>query len=155
MNFLSLPLLLFISAPEVPKAVQIIKLDALDEVTAKGDSPIKIINFWASWCGPCVKEMPYLEALNKSGKAEVIFVCLDFIKDLPKVNSLIEKKGIDSKVYLLDETDYDKLIPTVDPSWSGAIPATILVDARGKRHFYEKSFSEQELNDLIKIYTPK
>ncbi len=139
----------------VSGTAEVIKLQDLSKISAKSETGIKVINFWATWCGPCVKELPALEAINTSGKAEVIFVSLDFVKDLSKVNSMIEKKNIQSKVYLLNETNYDILIPTVSPDWSGAIPATLLIDSKGGKHFYEKPFTQQELEELIRFYTPK
>lgn len=147
---------LFIPYPgSTSGTAEVIKLQDLSKISAKSESGIKVINFWATWCGPCVKELPALEAINTAGTAEVIFVSLDFVKDLSKVNSMIEKKNIQSKVYLLNETNYDILIPTISPDWSGAIPATLLIDSKGRKHFYEKPFTQQELEELIRFYTPK
>ena len=62
----------------------------------------------------------------------------------------ITKRKLDSKVVLLDETDFNEIINRVDTNWSGAIPATLIVDCRnGKRTFYEGEFKENELKDTI------
>jgi len=112
-----------------------------------------IVNFWATWCGPCVKELPYFEELNdvyKDDKVKVVLVSLDFEKMVDKMLlPFLNRKEIDSHVVLLLDGKPNKWIDKVDPSWSGSIPITIIYN-KDERFFYEKSFhSTEELTALI------
>lgn len=141
-----------------PKKVQqqksgaeVISLQQLKEKISQPSGKLKIINFWATWCKPCIEEMPYFEnvANSNTDKVALYFISLDLIEDLTNVDGLIKKKQISANVLLLNETKYDEFMPQINEKWSGAIPATLLVDAQGNEYFYEKSFSEKELSDLI------
>jgi len=130
----------------------VIKFEKLESIlTAKSDQ-ILVINFWATWCGPCVKELPLFEALNgKNDPAiRVTLINLDYQDQADKVNAFIARKKIRSEVLLLDEIDYNSWIDRVDPSWQGAIPATLLLNAKtGQRKFIEKEISKGELELYI------
>jgi len=106
-----------------------------------------LINFWAMWCAPCVKELPYIEQFAaKHPDVEVILVSLDFPKDIEtKLKPFLKKKKISSKVVLLDDPDSNTWIDKIDPNWSGAIPFTIMFN-KDERLFYERSF--ENLEDL-------
>ena len=114
-----------------------------------------VVNFWATWCAPCVKELPYFEALNekyKDGKFKQVLVTLD---DKKKVDSrvipFIEKKNILSEVVLLADGKANSWIDKVDPAWSGAIPITLFLKGNQKL-FYEKEFhSIEELEKEMKL----
>jgi len=112
-----------------------------------------LINFWATWCGPCVKEMPFIEALHQefeSQKFKIILVSLDFKKHLEsKLIPFLNKNNIQSNVVLLLDDKANRWIDKVDSSWSGAIPISI-VYKNEKRQFYEREFhNSQELVDII------
>lgn len=135
--------------------VKLIKLGQLESMISASSNELKVVNFWASWCAPCVKELPYFDALAKSGKARVYLVSLDFPEDLEKAKKILSKKGIGTPAYLLDEKNYDQYISKIDNSWSGAIPATLFVTPSGKKQFYESSFEESELQEVVKNLTTK
>ena len=109
---------------------------------------IYVVNFWATWCTPCVEELPYFEKLNadfKDKKVKVILVSLDMSKQvLTRLIPFIEKNKIQSEVVLLNDVDADAWINKVDPSWSGALPATLIYNAQ-KRKFFEQSFTYETL----------
>lgn len=131
-----------------------IKFEQLDELIKKKDGGVKVINFWATWCKPCIEELGYFEEVNSQYAArgvDVILVSFDFVEDVNgKVKKFIDRRHIKSQVLLLDETDYNAFIDKVSPEWSGAIPATLIVDSRsGKKEFYEKTFKEGELHSII------
>ena len=112
---------------------------------------IYVINFWATWCKPCIKELPYFEAMQTKYKGEVsvILVSLDFPDKLEsQLVPFVSDHAIRSKVVLLDDPYENEWIPKVDSTWSGAIPATLMIKG-SKRKFYEKSFSEKELENEI------
>lgn len=124
---------------------------------AKDSEKTYVVNFWATWCAPCVKELPFFEQLNSnyaSKNVEVILVSLDFPKQIEsKLIPFLKKRELQSEVVVLDDVDSNTWIPKVHEDWSGAIPATIIYNKR-KRMFYERSFNyeelEFELNKIIK-----
>jgi thiol-disulfide isomerase/thioredoxin len=113
-----------------------------------------IFNFWATWCAPCVQELPYFEQLreeNETKPFKLVLVSLDFKSKVEGVKSLIAKKGIKSEVVVLADSRASEWIDLVDSTWSGAIPATLVIK-KNKRYFYEKSYeSYHELEkDILK-----
>lgn len=134
-------------------SVEIIKFSDLDKLMQKDDG-IYVINFWASWCGPCVVEMPYFETLAhdfRLNNVKVVFISLDFKRDLASVKKFVADKKINSPVYILDEPDYDSWIDKVSTQWSGSLPAT-LISQGSKKEFYEQSFDYQTLTEKIKHF---
>ncbi|MEM7109196.1 MAG: TlpA family protein disulfide reductase [Bacteroidota bacterium] len=133
----------------------IIKFDRLDQLIKESGERIKVINFWATWCGPCIKELPYFEAARKNyaDKISVHLVSLDFADQIAKVNKFVERKGMKSSIYLLDEIDYNSWIDKVDKNWSGAIPATLVINEKtGERKFVESELTDDELKGLIENF---
>lgn len=128
--------------------------DEMTPIFELGGDTIHVINFWATWCGPCVKELPYFEELDgtmyKGRRVEVILVSLDLPRHLDtKVLDFLNKNKIGSEVVLLADGKPNNWIDRVDPSWSGAIPITILYD-ENDRAFYEREFhSVEELHEVI------
>ena len=119
------------------------------------DDKIHVINFWATWCAPCVKELPYFEKINteyKDKNVEVMLVSLDFphLYD-SKLKPFILNNHIKSKVVALDDVDMNTWIPQIDKSWSGSIPATIIYKNNDSK-FFEQSFTYETLeNEIIKF----
>jgi len=112
-----------------------------------------IINFWATWCKPCVAELPYFVDLQKKyegQKYKFIFVSLDFPKQIQKkLIPFLEKNPLPGEVIVLDDSNSNTWIPAVDPEWSGAIPATMVYNVNNKI-FAEKSFHDfPELSDWV------
>ena len=138
----------FIQAQEV----EVIKYLDLEKLIAQQNEKVKVINFWATWCKPCVKELPYFEALQqqyKKHEIQVYLISFDDVENLEsRVKPFIEKREITSTVKLLDETDYNSFIDKIDPSWSGAIPATLIIAGKNRR-FVEGELDEAKLQELI------
>lgn len=138
--------------------VRVIKYPELLKIIDEEGTELKVINFWATWCKPCIEELGFFEELNKQSSGEnlkVILVSLDFVEDLEtKVKRFISRRGLKSQILLLDETDYNAFIDKVSPDWSGAIPATLIVNSvSGKKMFYEKQFKEGELQQALRAFT--
>lgn len=119
----------------------------------KNNDTTYVVNFWATWCKPCVKELPAFEQINSDysdKKVKVVLVSLDFPDKLEThVVPFTEKMELQSEVVLLDDDDMNRWIPMVSEEWSGAIPATIIVK-QGSRKFYERSFTYEEIeNELL------
>ena len=130
---------------------KVIKFDALEQLMKTNSGKVQVINFWATWCAPCIKELPHFEALNAAhSEVNVTLISLDFSNKLDRVNNFIAKKNLQSAVLLLDEIDYNSWIDKVDPSWSGAIPATLFINHKtGQRKFVERELKEGELEELV------
>ncbi|MBL7835462.1 MAG: redoxin domain-containing protein [Cyclobacteriaceae bacterium] len=132
---------------------KIVKLPELQElISSKGDK-IKVINFWATWCAPCVKEMPLFEKLGQDRQdvqVTLVSMDLDLDPDPAKVYKFVTRKKLQSQVVILDEKNPNSYIELIDKSWSGALPATIVVNSRtGQRKFVEKELHEGDLEKLI------
>ena len=132
------------------------KYDELEKALFKENDTLYVVNFWATWCAPCVKELPYFEAFSKENsnqKVKVILVSLDFEKQKEtKLIPFIKKKKLTSDVVLLLEKDYNNWLPKVDKNWSGSIPATLLIKGN-KRQFIEQEFENaNELKNYINTF---
>lgn len=135
--------------------LETVKLEQLSQMIGAKSDQLRIVNFWASWCGPCIKEMPYLDEMDRREGVKVHLVSLDFIQDKDKAQRVLVKKGIGASAYILDEADADKYIEAISKEWSGAIPATLIIEPSGKRHFYERAFEKAELEELVNNLTTK
>ncbi|WMN12837.1 TlpA disulfide reductase family protein [Marivirga salinae] len=132
--------------------LKIIDIPELEEIMLQSEGEkLKVINFWATWCKPCIKELPYfVSAQSQFPEVEIIYMSIDFSENADRVEKFAQKKKLNpSGIYLIDDVDYNAWIDKVSPEWSGAIPAT-LVMKDGKKYFYEKEFHEGELEELIK-----
>lgn len=127
--------------------------DLAQEYMDRDDGYTYVINYWATWCGPCVKELPYFEQLltaYKSDKIRVVLVSLDFPKKVDsKLLPFLNKHNIQSEVVLLDDPKSNIWIDKVDASWEGAIPVTIVYKGN-ERKFWDGEFDTYE--DLDNLF---
>lgn len=156
MNKLLLVFLIAVSGQGICQQMntEVTKLDKLQRLLSTRADGILVVNFWATWCAPCVKELPLFEKLHAEARlgVSVVLVSLDLDIDPnpEKVYKLVERKGLKSKVLLLDEKNPNTWIDSIDPTWSGALPATIVINQKtGKRKFVESSLHEGDLEKLI------
>ena len=114
---------------------------------------VKVINFWATWCAPCVKEMPLFEKLNHDDKSiKVILVSMDYDldPDPAKVKRFIERKKILAEVVILAEENPNDWIEKIDKNWTGALPSTLVINPNsGKRKFIQGELKEGDLEKVI------
>jgi thiol-disulfide isomerase/thioredoxin len=130
------------------------KFADFEKAVIKEDENVYVINFWATWCAPCIKELPHFEKLHADNKkVKVILVSLDSRKDLEKkLIPFIERKKLTANVLLLSDKDYNSWLPKIDKDWSGAIPATLIIQGK-KNLFAEREFeSFTELNDYVNTF---
>jgi len=132
--------------------VEVVKWEGLEKALANKNGKIKVVNFWITGCKTCVEELPHFEQLHRSfgNQVEVILVNLDKESiEETKVNPTLERNRITAKVFLLNEPDQNSWIGKVEPSWSGAIPATVIIDQNNNRRLYEKGLTYAELVKII------
>lgn len=132
--------------------IPIYNFETLEPLLYTNTNKTYIINFWAMWCAPCVKELPVFELYKKDNlDVEIILVSLDFPEDIEtKLKPFLKQKGISSKVVLLDDPDANSWINKIDSNWSGAIPFTIIFNNKN-RSFHERAFDDiNDLNNEIK-----
>jgi thiol-disulfide isomerase/thioredoxin len=105
-----------------------------------------VINFWATWCGPCVKELPAFDSLSDLHQNyKVLLVSLDFKEDMKtKVDPFLKKNKILSECVLLDEINGNDYINKISTDWSGAIPGTLFKNNR-ERFFVQKKMTLEEI----------
>ena len=143
-------LMLLWQLPARGQQVRLVSIDQLNARIENGKDTTYVINFWATWCAPCIKELPAFEKLNeeyKSEKLKVLLVSVDDISDLKSsVTPFVNKQKMNSEVILLNETDQQQYIDRIDSSWSGSIPATLFIK-NGKRKFFEKEFTFIEISE--------
>jgi len=134
--------------------IEVFNFDQLENFLQADQEQTYVVNFWATWCKPCIKELPYFEDIQVKFKGEikVILVSLDFPSKLEsQLIPFITDKKIQSQVILLDDPYENEWIPKVDSTWSGALPATLIFNST-KRKFFEQSFSQEELeNEIMKF----
>lgn len=130
------------------------KFDDFQKAIIKEDDNVYVINFWATWCAPCIKELPFFEKLSTNNtNVKVILVSLDSRKDLDKkLIPFIKRKKITAQVILLSDKDYNSWLPKIDKNWSGSIPATLILNGK-KQSFIEHEFEDfTELNNYINSF---
>jgi thiol-disulfide isomerase/thioredoxin len=130
-----------------------IKLKDLQQVLTTKTDRIQVINFWATWCAPCVKEIPLFEKLRTDNtNIDITLVSMDFDldPDPAKVERFVTRKNLKNKVVILAETDPNSWIDKIDKTWSGALPATLILNTQtGKRKLVQKELHEGDLEKLI------
>ena len=128
--------------------IEVVDFDGLYSKIDLSINKTYVINFWATWCAPCVKELPYFERVNKDfndKNIEVILVSLDFPSQIEsKLKPYLKRNKIKSKVILLDDSKMNTWVPKVHEQWDGGIPATLIVNNSNYK-FYPKPFEKEEL----------
>ena len=132
--------------------VAVVSFDEMQQCTLKNNDTLYVVNFWATWCDPCVKELPYFQQEYKkliSKKVKMVFVSLNSAKEIAKVEQFAKDKDLKPQVLLLSANNPNIWINKVDSNWSGAIPATALYKHGKKLYFHEGDFTLDKLDKLI------
>ncbi|RCW38948.1 TlpA disulfide reductase family protein [Marinilabilia salmonicolor] len=153
--FFILTALVFV-VPVGGQSIEEVSFEELSPLLRQNNDTTYVVNFWATWCKPCVEEIPhFLELASelKDEKVKFIFVSLDFpAQKESRLLPFIEKYEMDERVILLNDPNSNEWIEKVSPDWSGAIPAT-LVYRKESSSFHESSLSKEELLTIIKSMT--
>ncbi|MEM9837156.1 MAG: TlpA disulfide reductase family protein [Bacteroidota bacterium] len=120
--------------------------DSFDDIAPlfeQQNDTVYVINFWSTWCKPCVEEMPYFVQLAEDYQGQplrIVLVSLDFKKDITtKLPKFIEKLPLDLPVVALTDKNQSDWIERVDRRWSGTIPVTVIY-RNGQRTFIDTPF---------------
>ena len=146
-SLFSILLFLMIAPNLVGQNIPALSFEELDNrIRQENEADVLVVNFWATWCKPCIKELPYFDSLQTAypeKKVKVLLVSLDM--ELASAEKYQQRKGIQSEVLYLDETDHNAWIDRISNNWSGAIPATLFIPASGEEKFHEGEFSAETL----------
>lgn len=157
-NFFLLLLFLISTGIFAQKSEAVLKEVGYEELLStiqKEDGKIYIVNFFATWCRPCIDEIPDFMAVNAEYADEenfkMILVSLDNPKLLnTKVRRFIDAHNISTDVFLLNAfKDMQIWMPAIDPSWQGAIPATVIYKNGEKLMFGDRKITRYELEDIV------
>lgn len=153
--------LLFLSCSSDQKKTQIkeiIDFEQYKKLIAENNNKFLVVNFWATWCKPCVEELPHFMEVNTSfednPQYKMILVSLDKADVLlTGLSEVAQKLNLSTDLYILnDNTRMNDWIPAIDSSWSGSIPATVFYQNGIKKDFVEGQLNKSTLTQKIKNY---
>ena len=139
--------------PAAAQTIKKVKIGELVDYIKQSDRPL-VVNFWATWCAPCIEEIPYFQEevkKNAAQKVELVLVSLDFPDAYPsKLSAFIKKNNYQASFFWLDETNADHFCPQIDSQWSGSIPSTLFINNKtGYRKFFERQLTHPQLTENI------
>lgn len=142
------------AAQDIPKW----KIEQLEAYLKQTNKPT-IVNFWATFCKPCLEEIPYFQKMVRKYQdagVQLLLVSLDLPEAYNNIKPFATKRRITAPIVFLNETNADIFCPKVDEGWSGAIPATLFVNpTTGYRSFFEDQLSEAKVEAQIKALIGK
>ena len=148
---------MLLASPGLAQNVTIVKFPELQERLTRATDTTYVVNFWATWCAPCVKELPNFEQVrtaNAGRKVKVLLVSLDYASQVEKkIKPFVLRRGLKSEVLVLNEPDPNDWLAKVDTKWSGALPFTLIINNKTKqRATFEKELSQAELTAALRKF---
>lgn len=152
LSFLIVSLTLFSQKNKETDEVVVMDFSQLKPLLNLNNDTVYVFNFWATWCAPCVNEIPYFEALSQKYKYEnvkVLMISLDFPNQMEsRLIPFIKEKNMQNEIILLNDPDANRWIPQIDDDWTGAIPAT-LIYRQNKKLFFSKELTFESLSEAV------
>ena len=149
MRFLFLSWILVASSVALPSVDE----NGLPELIREHHGQVVVLNFWATWCGPCREEFPYFVDLYRSRQADglvVLAVSMDEPEDAAKARTFLNAQGAAFPSYIRGFDDFEKFVNAIDPTWTGALPATFVYDRSGKLRFsHTGEITKQQLQAAV------
>lgn len=118
-----------------PVTLESINEDGIKKLLVNGSDKLRLINVWATWCAPCIIELPDFVEINRMYRRrdfELITICADKLPKRAKALETLTRLQLSNTNYIFNSDDIYKLIELVDPKWQGALPYTLLVEPGGK-----------------------
>lgn len=158
--FSTLSLLLILFSTTVQAQQEEIKIYKYEQLFERLHSPTEqtvVVNFWATWCAPCVEELPAFMAVNDQYKDnpnfKMLLVSLDRPKAMDKIISFLKDHQITAEVVLLDDNKRNNIwIPAINKEWGGNIPITVIYKNGKQVIFKGHEMTQYELEDIIADY---
>jgi thiol-disulfide isomerase/thioredoxin len=152
-NMLLLTASLFVYGSVNAQSVNKLTINQLESRIKNGGDTVYLVNFWATWCAPCIAELPHFEKLQveyKDQPLKVLLVSLDMKSKLEKVViPFVKRNKLQNEVFLLNEANEQEYIDRISKEWSGALPATLIYNRKNNiRRFYEREFTYPELEKI-------
>ena len=119
----------------LPVTIEYIDSTGIRDLIKNSSGKLRLINVWASWCGPCVQEFPdfvTIDRIYRSRQFEFISINADKISRKENVLNFLQKNEASNKNYIFNSDNNTELVEAVDPEWSGALPYTLLIEQGGK-----------------------
>ena len=137
--------------------VAVVRFSALQQRLARPSDTTYVVNFWATWCAPCVKELPNFEQIRSAyagQKVKVLLVSLDYASQLnKKIKPFVRQRGLKLEVLVLNEPDPNDWLAQVDAKWSGALPFTLIFNNKTKqRATFERALTKAELTAAMRKF---
>lgn len=155
-SFLSILFICSFAFVKAQTGVPIADFTQYEKRVQQQNDTLYVVNFWATWCKPCVQELPFFEKATQSFTSKpmkVILVSQDAKAKTVQVSDFLEKNNYTSECFLLSAGNPNVWINKIDTKWSGLIPMTIFYKAGKKVYFHEGDYASYE--ELEKIINSK
>ena len=145
---------LLLTTPAFAQRLAVVKFPELQKRLTQPTDTTYIVNFWATWCAPCVKELPSFEQVRTAyarKKVKVLLISLDYASQVDrKVRPFVQQRGLKAEVLVLNEPDPNEWLEKVDAKWSGALPFTLIFNNKTKqRATFERELTKAELTAAL------
>jgi len=146
----------FFASASYSQTIRKVKMADVVRSFSNGSDTVYVVNFWATFCKPCVGEIPHFISIAnkyKGQKVKLLLVSLDLPSYFPaKIAKFAKARHFNTNLAWLNETNADIFCPMIDSTWSGAIPATIIVNAKtGYKKFVEDEMTAMQFETLLKL----
>jgi thiol-disulfide isomerase/thioredoxin len=126
-----------VTPSEPPPPREIVALDEIgwERLRAQQRGRVLVVNFWATWCEPCREEFPNLVRLHNTYRSRglsVVAISMDEPESRPAIEQFLKLQGANFRSYRQQFKDFEALVNSINPRWSGGIPATFLYDRQGR-----------------------
>ena len=146
---------LFLAATIYSQQIRSVKVTELEKIIKESKKPL-VIDFWATFCVPCLQEIPYFQEITekyRSQEVSILLVSLDLKEYYPdSIIATVKKHKISQPVVWLNETNADYFCPKIDTTWTGGMPSSLFVNnATGYHKFFEEPLSKEKLEDEVRV----